>query len=98
MGFELGLRLSLEIKKVPNVFPITYKLFHNIIHRQMFQTEPILILFPTFPRVAQAMWWVAQAMWSGLRRLCGGLRRLCGLGCAGYVVDFCENKAKLSPT
>ena len=33
--------------------------------------------------VAQAMWWVAQALWSGL---------------AGYVVDFCENNAKLSPT
>ena len=49
----------------------------------MFETEPILILFLTFPKVAQAMWWVAQAMWSGLRRLCGGLF---------------ENNAKLSPT
>ena len=64
----------------------------------MFQTEPILKLFLTFPKVAQAMWWVAQAMWSDLRRLYGGLRRLCGPGCAGYVVDFFENKAKLSPT
>ena len=64
----------------------------------MSQLEPNSILFLTFPKVAQAMWWVAQAMWSGLRRLCGGLRRLCGLGCAGYVVDFCENNAKLSPT
>ena len=45
----------------------------------MSQLEPISILFLTFPKVAQAMWWVAQAMWSGLHRLCGG---------------FCENKAK----
>ena len=56
----------------------------------MFQTEPISILFLTFPKVAQAMWWVTQAMWSRLRRLSGGLRMLCG--------GFCENKAKLSPT
>ena len=46
------------------------------------QFEAISLLVHTFPRVAQAMWWVAQAMWSGLRRLCGGL---------------IENKAKLSP-
>ena len=38
----------------------------------MSQTEPISILFLTFPKVAQAMWWVAQAMWWE--------------GCAGYVV------------
>ena len=38
----------------------------------MSQLEPNSILFLTFPKVAQAMWWVAQAMWSGLRRLCGG--------------------------
>ena len=49
----------------------------------MFPSKPISILLLTFPKVAQAMWWVAQAMWSGLRRLCGG---------------FCENNAKLSPT
>ena len=49
----------------------------------MSQLEPNSILFLTFPKVAQAMWWVAQAMWSGLRRLCGGLF---------------ENNAKLSPT
>ena len=49
----------------------------------MFQSEPISILLLTFPKVAQAMWWVAQDMWSGLRRICGG---------------FCENNAKLSPT
>ena len=35
----------------------------------MSQLEPNPILFLTFPKVAQAMWWVAQAMWSGLRRL-----------------------------
>ena len=40
----------------------------------MSQLEPISILFLTFPKVAQAMWWVAQAMWSGLRRLCGGIQ------------------------
>ena len=65
----------------------------------MSQLEPNSILFLTFPKVAQAMWWVAQAMWSGLRRLCGGLRRLCGLGCAGYVVDYLRimlNSAQLS--
>ena len=49
----------------------------------MSHLEPNSILFLTFPKVAQAMWWVAQAMWSGLRRLCGGLF---------------ENNAKLSPT
>ena len=98
MGLLLGLRLSLEIKQSSKCLPSNLQLFHNINHRQMSQTEPISILFLTFPEVAQAMWWVAQAMWSGLRRLCGGLRRLCGLGCAGYVVDFCENNAKLSPT
>ena len=72
MGFVLGLRLSLEIKQSPKCLPNNLKLFHNIIHCQMFHTEPISILFLTFPKVAQAMWWVAQAMWSGLRRLCGG--------------------------
>ena len=49
--------------------PISYKWFHNTKYCQMFQSEPISILFLTFP---QAMWWVAQAMWSGLHRLCGG--------------------------
>ena len=39
--------------------------------QKKFQFEAISLLVHTFPRVAQAMWWVAQAMWSGLRRLCG---------------------------
>ena len=80
MGLLLGRRLSLEIKQSSKCLPSNLQLFHNIIHRQMSRTEPISILFLTFPKVAQAMWWVAQAMWSGLHRLCGA---------------FCENNAKL---
>ena len=63
MGLLLGLRLSLEIKQSSKCLPSNLQLFHNIIHRQMSQTEPISILFLTLPKVAQAMWWVAQAMW-----------------------------------
>ena len=69
---KLGLRLSLAIKKVPNAFPISTNYLHSIPSAKKFQFEAISLLVHTFPRVAQAMWWVAQAMWSGLRRLCGG--------------------------
>ena len=70
---KLGLRLSLAIKKVPNAFPISTNYLHSIPSTKKFQFEAISLLVHTFPRVAQAMWWVAQAMWSGLRRLCGGV-------------------------
>ena len=69
---KLGLRLSLAIKKVPNAFPISTNYLHSIPSTKKFQFEAISLLVHTFPRVAQAMWWVAQAMCSGLRRLCGG--------------------------